>query len=63
MSTPVANFTLPAQGAKSIDLSTVFSLPSVVGPVVQFSTVLGNLNVELYSPGRPADLRQLSELR
>jgi cyclophilin family peptidyl-prolyl cis-trans isomerase len=50
---PLPNQTLGAGAAAAIDLGAVFGLPGVTGPVVQFTTVLGPVNVELFSQAAP----------
>ena len=37
----------------TLDLTSYFSIPTVTGPVVQFNTVLGKYNAELYTSAAP----------
>ena len=39
--------------AYTLDLTSYFSIPTVTGPVVQFNTVLGKYNAELYTSAAP----------
>jgi len=39
--------------AYTLDLTTYFSVPTVTGPVVQFNTILGKYNAELYTSAAP----------
>lgn len=54
LTTPLPNRDLPA-GAdpETIDLRLHFGIPGITGPVVQFDTVLGRINVELLPDAAP----------
>jgi cyclophilin family peptidyl-prolyl cis-trans isomerase len=52
LQTPAATYLAPGATAAR-DLSTVFGLPAVTGPVVQLQSNLGNFNVELYTQSAP----------
>ena len=54
VSTPMPAQVLSPGGAPvTIDLRSYFTLPSVTGPIAQFDTVMGKLNVELRSDAAP----------
>jgi cyclophilin family peptidyl-prolyl cis-trans isomerase len=56
---PTLVTTLPNQTLKlnapplTLDLTSYFSIPSVTGPIVQFNTILGSYNAELYTSAAP----------
>ena len=50
---PIAATGISAGGIVTVDLSTVFGLPGISGPLVQFSTVFGPVNVELFPQAAP----------
>lgn len=55
VSAPIAPQSFPPGGAAAqLDLRNHFALPGVTGPLVQFDTVLGRFNVELFSNNAPA---------
>jgi cyclophilin family peptidyl-prolyl cis-trans isomerase len=57
LSTPLPAQSLTASGAAgTLDLKNYFTLPGVTGQVVQFTTVLGNFNVEMFGNDAPTSV-------
>ncbi len=57
LSQPLPNQTvMPGGNAVTVDLRNYFALPDVIGQVEQFDTVLGKVNVELFSNDAPLNV-------